>query len=367
MTVSAGFLLFAGLALLIGGAEALVRGASRLAAAAGITPLIIGLTVVAFGTSSPELAISLQSASLGQADLAVGNVVGSNIFNMLVIIGLAAVVTPLVVASQLVRLDVPLLIGISLLTWGLAANGVLSRLEGGFLVALLLAYLLLLLRQSRRETESAGAAGENGRLLGWRAWLFNLALVIGGLALLVLGSRWLVSAATDLARSLGLSELVIGLTILAAGTSLPEVATSVLAALRGQRDIAVGNAVGSSLFNLLGVLGLTVLLAPDGVQVSPAVVNFDLPVMTAVAVAALPIFFTENRIARWEGAVFLVYYAAYTVYLVLAAAQHDALPAFSGIMLEFVLPLTGLTLLVLVGREWRRRRGMVAASGRDPG
>ncbi|MCA9971756.1 MAG: calcium/sodium antiporter [Anaerolineales bacterium] len=360
MTLTTILMIVAGLGLLIGGAELLVRGASRLAAALGMAPLVIGLTVVAFGTSAPELAISLQSAWQGQADLALGNVVGSNIFNILVILGLAALVAPLVVASQLVRLDVPLLIGASLLVWGMAADGALARPEGGLLFAALVGYLGFLVWQSRRAAAAAadGAAAADSDAAGGggaRLWLLNLALVAGGLALLVLGARWLVDGAVTLARGLGLSELVIGLTILAGGTSLPEVATSMLAALRGQRDIAVGNAIGSSLFNLLGVLGLTVLLAPGGVSVAPAVVNFDLPVMTAVAVAALPIFVTGKEIARWEGGVFLAYYVAYSAYLVLAATQHDALPAFSGVMLEFVVPLTVLTLLVLLGREWRRK------------
>lgn len=352
-------LLVGGLVALVFGAEALVRGASRLAAALGITPLVIGLTVVAFGTSSPELAISLQSAFVGQADIAVGNVVGSNIFNMLVIIGLSAIITPLVVHQQLVRLDVPLLIGVSLLTWWMAASGTVSRWEGAILFVGLVTYIFFLIWQSRREStevqEEYEAEYGDGRLRDWRLWLLNLGLVVIGLALLVLGSDWLVDGAVRLARMFGLSELIIGLTIIAAGTSLPEVATSILAAMRGERDIAVGNAVGSSLFNLMGVLALTAIFAPGGINVAPAAVNFDIPVMTAVAVASLPIFFTGNLIARWEGFVFLAYYVGYTAYLVLDATGHDALQRYSAIMLEFILPLTILTLLILLARDWRAR------------
>ncbi len=359
------FLLVGGLVLLILGAEAMVRGASRLAAALGISPLVIGLTVVAFGTSSPELAISLQSTLQGQADIAVGNVVGSNLFNILVIIGLSALITPLVVHQQLVRLDVPLLIGVSLLTWWMAADGVIARWEGGLLFAGLVVYLVFLVWQSRRESqevqdEYAQEYGD-GRARDWRLWLVNLGLVAVGLVLLVVGADWLVEGAVAIARAFGLSELIIGLTIIAAGTSLPEVATSVLAAIRGERDIAVGNAVGSNLFNIMAVLALTSIFAPSGVNVAPAAINFDIPVMTAVAIAALPIFFTGNLIARWEGAVFLAYYVAYTVYLLLDASGHDALPRYSVIMLEFVLPLTVLTFAILVVRDWRNRRRTVTA------
>ncbi|MCX7851958.1 MAG: calcium/sodium antiporter [Caldilineales bacterium] len=348
--------LIIGLALLILGAEMLVRGASRLAAAIGISPLIIGLTVVAFGTSSPELAVSLVSAWTGQADIAVGNVVGSNIFNILVIIGLSALIVPLVVAQQLVRLDVPLMIGISFLSLALGWNGYIGRGEGAILFGILVIYLVFLVRASRRESaevqlEYAQEFGD--RRFGMRRQrLFHLGLVLVGLVLLVVGSRWLVAGAVALARWLGVSELVIGLTIVAGGTSLPEVATSVVAALRKERDIAVGNAVGSNIFNLLAVLGLTALVAPQEVVVSPAALVFDFPVMIAVAVATLPIFFTGYRIARWEGALFLGYYIAYVLYLFLNATQHDALPAYSRIMLWFVIPLTVVTILVLAVREW---------------
>jgi cation:H+ antiporter len=351
--------LAAGLALLIVGAELVVRGASRLATAIGISPLIVGLTVVAFGTSAPELAVSIQSALAGEADIALGNVVGSNIFNILVILGLSAAIAPLVVAQQLVRLDVPLMIGVSLLALLLGLDGRIGRPEGGLMVAGLIAYTIFLMRKSRQESQEIKDEYKqefgDGPLTGIWPWLLNVALVIGGLGMLVLGSRWLVSSAVSLAQALGLSELIIGLTIVAAGTSLPEVATSVIAALRGERDIAAGNVIGSNIFNLLSVLGLTSLLAAGGVGVPGPALAFDIPVMIAVAVAALPIFFTGNVIARWEGWLFLGYYVAYTAYLILDAVQHDALPTFSMVMLAFVVPLTALTLVVLVVREVRAR------------
>lgn len=343
--------LVAGLVCLIIGAEALVRGASRLAARAGIPPLIIGLTVVAFGTSSPELAVSLKAALDDQAAIALGNVVGSNIFNVLFILGLSALVVPLVVARQLIRLDIPVMIGLSLLVWLLAANGQLGRLEGLLLVAGLVGYLGVLWWQARRE---AVPKSDASRVVSGH-WAWQVALVAGGLVLLVLGSRWLVGGAVSLAQALGVGEQVIGLTLIAAGTSLPEVVTSLVAALRGERDIAVGNVVGSNVFNLLGVLGLTVALAPAGIQVPPAMIAFDLPVMLAVALACLPLGFTGGTIVRWEGAVLFGYYLAYTLYLILASAHHAALPAFATVMLYFVVPITVLTLAVVAIQEARRR------------
>lgn len=351
--------------LLIGGAELLVRGASRLAIAAGISPLVVGLTVVAFGTSAPELAVTVGSAYGGQAEVALGNVVGSNIFNILFVLGVSAVIAPLVVAQQLVRLDVPLMIAASVLVLLLGLDGRIGRLDGLVLFTGIVAYTVFLIRQSRRETaavqdEYAEAFGGEERKRA--SPLVNIALVLVGLGLLVVGAQWLVEAAVTVATALGVSELVIGLTIVAVGTSLPEVATSVLASLRGERDIAVGNAVGSNLFNLLAVLGLGSLVAPDGVPVPPGALTFDIPVMTAVAVAALPVFFSDYTIARWEGTVFLGYYIAYTVYLVLDAIQHHALSEFGAAMTWFALPLTALTLAIVAMRAFRRGRAGTQAS-----
>jgi cation:H+ antiporter len=348
-------LFLGGLVLLIVGAEFLVRGASRLAASAGVTPLVVGLTVVAFGTSAPEMAVGVKAGLAGQAGLAMGNVLGSNIFNVLLILGVTALVAPLVVARQLLRLDVPLLIGFSGLVWLLAGDGRIGRLEGLGLFALLVAYTAFLIVQSRRESRAVQQEYADAIPAGGR-WLLDAALVLGGLALLALGSDWLVAGAAAVARRLGVDDLVVGLTIVAAGTSLPEAVTSVVATLRGQRDIAVGNVVGSNIFNLLGVLGLSSLATPGGLAVSAAALHFDIPVMTAVAVACLPVFFTGQVIARWEGGLFLGYYVAYTTYLVLAATHHAALPVFSDVMLVFVVPVTAVTLGVLVVRAVRARR-----------
>ncbi len=348
-------LIAGGLVLLVAGAELLVRGASRLAAAAGISPLVIGLTVVAFGTSSPELAVSLKAGLAGEGDIAIGNVVGSNILTVLFILGVSAVIVPLTVARPIVRRDAPLMIGASVLLLALAADGGVGRADGLLLTLLMLGYTTWVIAQSRRDTAAAGGGGATGdRSAG--ALARDAVLVAAGLVLLVLGARWLVDGAVGFAAALGISELVIGLTIVALGTSAPEVATSIIAAVRGERDIAVGNVVGSNIANILGVLGPTALLSPQRVAVSPAALVFDIPVMIAVAAACLPVFYTGRRIARGEGWLFLGYYAAYTAYLVLTAQHHDALRGFTAAMAWFVIPATGAGLTALVVREWRMRR-----------
>jgi cation:H+ antiporter len=350
------FLMILGLGLLVAGAEALVRGASKLAAAFGISPLVIGLTVVAFGTSSPEMAVSVMSAYSGQADLAVGNVIGSNIFNVLFILGLSAAIAPLIVSRQLIRLDVPIMIGISVLLLLLALDGNINRLDGVLLFGGIIAYTVFQIVQARREKKAnAGSEEAIEKPHTPLQWLINIGFVVGGLVLLVLGSNWLVDGAIFIAQSLGVSELVIGLTIVAAGTSLPEVATSVIASIRGQRDIAVGNVVGSNIFNILAVLGLSSLVSPESINVAASVLRFDIPVMIVVALACLPIFFTGRVIARWEGFVFLAYYVVYTVYLILAATQNTALTTLNAALIWFVLPITIITLLVMTVGSLRAR------------
>lgn len=364
MTWTAIWYFCGGLALLTLGAEFLVRGASRLAAIAGISPLVIGLTVVAFGTSTPEFAVSVEAAYGGQADIALGNVIGSNIFNVLFILGMCAVIVPLRVAQQLLWLDVPLMIGASALLFLLALDDSISRIDGLMLFAGIILYTLFAIRLGRREANEVAA--EYAREFGAQsrrashAWPLQVLSIGAGLAMLVFGARWLVDGAVVFAKFLGVSELVIGLTVIAAGTSLPEVAASLVASLRGERDIAVGNVVGSNLFNILSVLGLSAVVAPNGIPVAPAALTFDLPVMIAVMLACAPIFFTGHLIARWEGGVFVLYYAAYTGYLILSSREHDALPAFSAVMLEFVLPLTFLTLAIAYARHAANQRSSAA-------
>ncbi len=347
--------LLAGLAGLVAGAELLVRGASKLALSFGLSPLVVGLTVVAFGTSAPEVAVSVGAVLEGETNIAIGNVVGSNILNVLLILGISALITPLVVHLQIIRQEVPIMIGASVLLLLFALDGRLALHESALLAAGVVAYTVFLVVQSRRAC-GEGIADYDAEVRPATAGALDaslpvqLLLVVVGLALLVLGARGLVHAAITVAQQLGLSDVVIGLTVVALGTSLPEVATSIMAAVKGERDIAVGNVVGSNTFNILGCLGLSGLVAgTQGLQVPTAMLNFDLWVMLAVALACLPVFMTGRQIARWEGAVFVAYYLAYTAYLVLAAQQHAAaLSAFSTVMLSFVVPLTVITLVVML-------------------
>ncbi|MEX1025759.1 MAG: calcium/sodium antiporter [Planctomycetota bacterium] len=344
-----------GLAALVVGAELLVRGSGRLALSFGISPLVVGLTVVAFGTSAPEVAVSVGAALRGVPELAVGNVVGSNVFNVLFILGVSALIVPLSVNAQIIRQEVPILIGASFLLLVQCLDGVLGRTEAGLLLFLLVAYTVFLVRQSRRArptvVEEFADVAPRGR---WdRHWSVQVLMVAVGLGLLVVGANALVRAATSFAEALGISDLVIGLTIVAAGTSLPEVATSIMAAVRGERDIAIGNVVGSNTFNLLGCLGTTGLVAEGGLPIASSVLGFDLWVMLAVALACLPVFLTGRVIARWEGALFLSYYVAYTGYLTLNAMESAWLPTLRVAMLSFVLPLTIVTLVVCIMRAPR--------------
>lgn len=345
----------AGLVLLVGGAEALVRGASRLAAAFGVSPVVVGLTVVAYGTSAPELAVSAFAGVSGKPELALGNVVGSNVFNVLLILGAASLIGRLVVAQRIVRLDAPLVAGVSVAVVLLAAGGTIGRVEGAALLGAGVVYTAWLLRASRRESRAVRAEYAEAFGTADRRPAIDAVWVVAGLALLVGGSRLVVDGAVGAATALGVSQVVIGLTVVAAGTSLPELATSLLAAMRGERDIAVGNVIGSNLFNLTAVLGTSAALAPGGLPVPGAVLAVDLPVMAAASLACLPVFFTGHRIDRWEGLVLLAGYAAYVAYLVLDAtgSVHERTLAGGALV---VVPLLGATLLALALREWHRRR-----------
>ena len=357
------FLFVAGLAFLVIGADLLVRGASKLALSFGISPLVVGLTIVALGTSAPEIAVSVSAVLEGKTDIAMGNVVGSNIFNVLFILGLSALIVPLVVHRQLIRQEVPIMFGVTLLMVLMAMDGNFQPWEGGVMVFLLVAYTSFLVVQSRRETAAERVAAQGADEFetelqasppgAWDAKLpAQLALILVGLVLLVLGSDWLVGAAVVFAKALGVSDVVIALTIVAAGTSMPEVATSITAALKGERDIAVGNVIGSNIFNILGCLGISGLVAGGaGLVVAPSLLAFDMWVMLAVALACLPMFITGGEIARWEGGVFAGYYVAYVTYLILAAQQHAVLATYSTVMLSFVVPLTLITLVVSLVRR----------------
>jgi len=341
-----------GFIFLIFGAELLVRGASKLAVAVGISPLVVGLTVVAYGTSAPELAVSILSSYSGAADIAIGNVVGSNIANVLLILGLSAAITPLIVAQQLVWLEIPLMIGLSVLVWFMGRDGLLGWLDGIILAGGAVAYTTFAIYQSRKENravqEEYAQEFGNGQDKSPGQIARQLGLIVVGIAILVTGANWLVNGAVAIAEFFGVSQLIIGLTVVAIGTSLPELATSVVAGLRGERDIAVGNIIGSNIFNILTVLGVSALVAPQGITVSAVALNFDIPIMIAVAVACLPIFFTGHLIARWEGFLFLGYYILYILYLVLSARHYPALPAVDAVITYFIIPVTLVILVISV-------------------
>ncbi len=353
MTISVIFFMLVGLALLVAGAEVLVRGASRLAVAVGISPLVVGLTVVAYGTSSPELAVSVQSALNGQADLALGNVLGSNIFNVLFILGVSALISPLLVSVQLIRRDVPLMIFAAILLWLMAFDGAIGRLDGLLLFAGAVGYTVWSVVQSRRETRQSQQEISPEISGGPKTLPAQIAFIVAGLAMLALGSSWLVDGAVAVAQYFGVSEMVIGLTIVAVGTSLPEVATSVMASLRGERDIAVGNVVGSNIFNILAVLGAAAALSPLPLPVSSGTLTFDIPVVIVISLLCLPIFFTGGQIARWEGVLFLGYYLLYTGYLLLNTGGSPWANGYSAMIGWVILPLTVLVLLISVGRAVR--------------
>ncbi|MDO7899620.1 calcium/sodium antiporter [Pseudomonas citrulli] len=340
-----------GLLLLVAGAELLVRAAVGLAARLQVRPLIIGLTVVALGSSAPQMAVSLQATLAHNADIAVGSVIGSSIFNILVTLGLSALIIPLRVSRQLVRLDIPLMIGASLLVFVLALNEELTRLDGILLLAALAVYLGLLLRQSRHSTRPHATGVDAAQV----SWPKSLAMIVLGLALLVYAGHLLLGAAVAVATDLGLSERIIGLTIVAVGTSLPELATSLIAALRGQRDIAVGNVIGSNLFNLLGVLGVTALVAPTPLSVSPNALDFDLPVMLGVAVLCLPVFYSGYRVTRAEGLLLLGLYLAYGLHVVSFTTGMPLAGRLERLMLFYVLPTLLAFLLFTSVRAWRRQ------------
>src|SRR5690606_28927415 len=301
--------------------------------------------------------VSVGSALAGTPDLAIGNVVGSNIANILLILGISALITPLLVDEQIIRQEIPIMIGASALLVVMALDGNIGLLESIMLFALVIAYTVFLVVQSRRASKAVQDEFETEIPTStWdRHWAVQVGLIAAGLVMLVVGADWLVDSAVAFARAFGVSDLVIGLTVVAGGTSMPEIATSIVAAIRGQRDIAVGNVVGSNVFNILAVLGAAGIAAGAGLPVSEAARNFDLWVMLAVAFACLPIMITGREIARWEGVIFLAYYAAYTAWLVLQAQQHASLPAFSGIMLGYVMPLTVITIVVSIVRGNGRR------------
>jgi cation:H+ antiporter len=340
--------------MMIVGAELSVRAAVALAALLKTRPLFLGLTVVALGSSAPQMAVGLQAALTDSTDIAVGSVIGSNIFNILVTLGLSALIIPLRVARQLVRVDLPLMIGATALVAGLAWNGVLSGLDGVVLLIAMAGYLVVVVRQFAHGARHFNPTDETPKRKVWQI-LGRLAVMSCGLALMIFGSHLLVGAAAVVAQDLGLSERVIGLTVIAVATSLPALMTSLIAALRGERDIAVGNIIGSNLFNLLGVLGITSLIASAPLSISPNALDFDLPVMLGVAVLCLPLFYSGYRITRLEGLLLLVLYAVYGLHIVSFTTGMPLADRLERLIIHYALPVLGMAVLLSTVRAWRRQ------------
>jgi cation:H+ antiporter len=339
-----------GLLLLLFGAELAVRAAVDLAAILRIRPLLIGLTVVALGSSAPQLAVSLQAAFSSNTDIAVGSVIGGSIFNVLVTLGLCALIVPLRVARQVLRIDIPLMIAACLLVTGLAWDRELGKLDGALLLAGLAACLVVVLRQGGHIARHGHTVGSEAPRASSR-----LTMLVGGLLTLALGGHLLVDASVVIALNLGLSERIIGLTVIAIATSLPGLMTSVIAALRGERDMAVGNVIGSNLLNLLGVLGLTAMVAPDSLSVSPNALIFDLPVLLGVAALCLPVLYSGYRIDRVEGLLFLSLYLTYGLHIVSISTGMLLAERLESAMLRLILPVLAVLVTWGIVRAWRRQ------------
>ena len=314
-------LFLGGLVIVVLGAEMLLRGATRIASMLGVSPIIIGLTVVSVGTSAPELAVGLTAAHEGRGPLAVGNIAGTNIVNILLILGLSAAIRPLPTRSLSVRLDVPVMIATAGVLFIMALDGVLDRTEGLGLLLAAIIYTVALVMLSRQEDSStrlefrdalAGQAPPSRHPTGGGAWVWNAVLLVAGMALAVLGAELLVAGAVELAKAYGVSDAFIGLTIVAIGTSAPELVTTLISTARNDRDVAIGNLIGSSIYNVLVILGLTMLAAPaSGVDVSAEVLWIDLPLAALVAIVCLPVFRSDRMVSRREGVGFVLAYVAY--------------------------------------------------------
>jgi cation:H+ antiporter len=305
--------ILAGLVLLYFGAEWLVKGAAALAFRLGVSSLVVGLTVVAFGTSAPEMTVSVQAAFGGLGDIAVTNVIGSNSFNIALILGVASLIYPIRVTKQLIRWDVPVMIVVSVLCVLFLWDHHLSRLEGVIFFTGIVFYTVWTFYQAKRQPNQDLPVEDVLHTEQQKLGLFKVwGLILAGLVFLVLGSKFLIAGSLRLARGYGISEAVIGLTIVSAGTSLPELATSVVAAIRKQPDIAIGNVVGSNIFNILGILGLSSLLMPYS---SPGLTGVDLAMMLGMAMISFPFMWTGFVLNRIEGGIYLLCYGFYLYYL----------------------------------------------------
>lgn len=359
-------LVVAGLVLLFVGGEALVRGASTIATKAGISPLVVGLVIVSAATSTPELAVTIDAVLQGEPGLAVGNVIGSNIANILLILGLSAAISPLIIKRQVVRFDIPVMVGLSFLLLAVSLDGKIVLWEGVALLGVLVLHAVMTVILGRRDAATEAAAADTLPLNATAVKLpVAILLLVFGTALLGVGARLLVTGAVNIATALGVSSLVVGLTVVAIATSLPELATSIVALLRGERDMAVGNIVGSNIFNIGMVLGLSAIIFGDGIPVPEEAIALDMPIMVAVAIALLPIALVGFVVSRWEGIVFVGLFTAYMAFVALFATQHSALSGFTSAMLWFVLPILGVAWLTTVLYFLAKRKRLAAADPAD--
>ncbi|MFA5670155.1 MAG: calcium/sodium antiporter [Balneolaceae bacterium] len=351
-----------GLAALITGAELFLKGVDRFGTKWRISSVVMGLTVVAFATGAPELAVSLKAAASGSADLVLGNIIGSNIANILLILGISAMIKPISISLRIVRFDVPVVIIASVLLFILALDGELSALDGAILFSGLIFYSLLTFFQIRRESRNNGLVDENideeiAKLsTGWFFYFKNIGFLIVGLALIVQGANWMVESAVEMARILGVSELIIGLTIVSIGTSLPEVATSIAAIRKGDVDMAVANVMGSNLYNIFLTMGLTLLITPNILAVSAQAIHFDLPFMIAISIACIPIFIADFNITKSDGFLFLFYYVGYIFYLILDAINSPFKYSMELAMIWVIIPGTLLYMAVRLFSYFKKRK-----------
>lgn len=355
-------LFITGLILLIAGAELFLNSVDKFGIAWRISPLIMGLTVVAFATGAPELAISLQAAAEGKPDLVLGNIIGSNISNILLILGVAGLLSPLAIKNRVIKRDIPIVLSASILLYILSMDGYLTMADGFIILAALMGYSVFIWRQIKgdRKSNNLKEVEEAAKEIleknaGW-FYTKNILLLLVGLVMIVAGSRLMVDAAVTIAEVLGVSELIIGLTIVSIGTSLPEVATSMAASRKGDADTAVANVLGSNLYNILLTLGLTIVVAPGALKVSADAIYFDMPIMILVVIACLPLFWPGKELGRVEAAGFLFYYISYMGYLVMLAMQHPLKDLFEQVMIWGLIPLTIVLILYKFVRDYRTKK-----------
>lgn len=338
-----------GLVALVYGADLFLKGVDAFGIKWRISPVIMGLTVVAFATGAPELAISIKAAANGSADLVLGNIIGSNIANILLIIGIGSVMKAIAITPRILKVDLPIVLFVSLVLYWISSDGSLSKLDGVILISMLIAYSIFTffqIKKSRAEHKIVDLYEPNinpdNLDDGLKFYAINLGWLAIGLVMIVMGSDWMVDSAIEIATLFGISELIIGLTIVSIGTSLPEVATSIAIIRKGNPESAIGNVLGSNLYNVLLTLGITILITPQVLQVSSIAINFDLPIMVGVIILCFPIFITGMKITRSEGVVFLLYYASYLTILTLDAISSPYSESFDFAMIWIVIPATAL-------------------------